>query len=593
MSKPRLDQRIQFCATRDGTRIACAKTGEGYPIVRAAHWLTHLEFDFESPVWNYWIRELSRFNTYIRYDERGFGLSDWNPTDLSFESFVSDLESVVDFLGLQRFALLGGSQGGAVGIAYAARHPERVSHLILYASFGRGLKKMGGREQDPGALARWESLKQMIELGWGRENPAYRQLFTSLFMPDANAEQVRWFNELQRVSCPPKNAARLLEILADIDVVDLLSKVSVPTLVLHARHDEVIPFEAGRGLAARIPGARFVPFEGRNHILLESDPGWATFLREIREFLGVGVGGGTEVAPLVSGEAGAELASQRLLIQMEVVPLSSFAIAGNYVRYSSNVRSALKDWKQRVLGSLTSARPGIENYLIWGSPGSGKSFLIQEVARSQGNSLQFDEINLAECDESSFVARLREASATDCPCLCLIDEVDAKPVDSWPYERLLPYLTGSNRRTPLINVLAGSSTSGLEEMKRRIAARPKGSDLLNRIPADNEMVIPGLEPGDSALVVLAQLKRAGAKLGHPVREVEKLALYYILLNPRLSSARQLAEFARQCVERLPPAEDRVKYDHLFRAGDPENKAFWNRVELQRPGLSDAFVSISD
>jgi pimeloyl-ACP methyl ester carboxylesterase len=593
MPEPILEQRIQFCTAKDGTRIACAKTGDGYPLVRAAHWLTHLEFDLESPVWNYWIRELSRFNTYIRYDERGFGLSDWNPADLSFESFVTDLESVVDFLDLRRFALLGGSQGGAVGIAYAARHPERVSHLILYASFGRGLKKAGARARDPEALARWESLGQMIELGWGRDNPAYRQLFTSLFIPEANAAQVRWFNELQKVSCPPKNAVRLLDILANIDVLELLAKVTVPTLVLHARHDEVIPFEAGRGLAARIAGARFVPFEGRNHILLESDPGWSIFLRETRRFLGVGEGGATDVLPPTTRSDSAAVGTQRLLAQMEGVNLSSFAIAGNYVRYSPTVRNQLKDWKQRVLGSLASARSAAENYLIWGSPGSGKSYLVQELARSQGNSVRYHEINLAECDEGSFALRLQEVTHERGPCLCLIDEVDAKPVESWPYEQLLPHLARGDPGAALVNILAGSSTSSILEMKQRIAARPKGPDLLSRIPADNELVIPGLEPGDSALVILAQLKRAGAKLGHPVREVEKLALCYILLNPRLSSARQLGEFARQCVERLPSAEDRVKYDHLFRAGDPENKAFWNRIEPQRSELVDMFVSIGD
>lgn len=593
MAEPRMGQRIHFCEARDGTRIAYAVTGEGYPLVRAAHYLSHLEFDFESPVWNHWIRELSRHNTYVRYDERGCGLSDWSPPELTFETFVTDLETVVDSLGLKRFALLGVSQGGPVGIAYAVRHPERVSHLILYGSFGLGWRKQRVAVADSGGVARWEAILQLVESGWGRDNPAFRQLFTSLMIPDANSEQVRSFNELQRVTCPPRNAARFLEIFAGIDVMELLPKVSVPTLILHARHDGLSPFGAGRALAARIPGARFVPFEGRNHIILELDAGWKTFLREVRGFLGTGAEPWLDSTSLVARDEPADPETRNLLMQMNAVSLSKFSIVGSYVRYSPSLRNALKDWKQRILSDLLTSRPRTENYLIWGSPGSGKSYLVQELARTLAGSIDYKEINLAECDESGFAEQLVATRQGEKPCLCLIDEVDSKPADAWPYERLLPHLSQGGSRAGLVNVLAGSSASGLKEMKQRIAARPKGADLLSRIPADNELVVPGLDTGDSALVVLAQLKRAGAKAGHPVNEVEKLALYYTLLDPRFSSARQLGEFARQCVERLPPAEDRVKYDHLFRPGDPENKAFWSRVEPHRSELAGSFVSLGD
>jgi len=281
------EQQIRFCTAGDGTRIAYAETGNGYPLVRAAHYLSHLEFDFESPVWRHWIKELSRYNRYIRYDERGCGLSDWNPAEFSFEAWVRDLETVVDSVRIERFALLGVSQGGAVGIAYAARHPERVSHLVLYGAYALGWAR---RNQDRKTLERKEAMNKLIEVGWGQDNPAFRQTFTSLFMPEAGPEQMKWFNELQRVSCSPENALKFDAVFANIDVTELLSRIVVPTLIIHASHDSVVPFEQGRLLAAQIRGARFVPFEGRNHILLETEPGWSTFLREFRQFVGAEAG---------------------------------------------------------------------------------------------------------------------------------------------------------------------------------------------------------------------------------------------------------------------------------------------------------------
>lgn len=281
-------QKINFCAAHDGARIAYAVTGEGSPLVKTATWLSHLEFDFESPLWRHWITELSRYNSYIRYDERGCGLSDQNPPEFSFNAWVSDLETVVDSLEIDKFDLLGISQGGAVAIDYAVRHPERVKHLILYGAFARGWSKGVGPETSPKELETrkaMESMSKLIEFGWGQDNPVFRQVFTSMFVPEGGLEQQRWFNELQRVSCSPQNAARFYEIFMQIDVASLLPQVSVPTLIMHARQDGVTPFEAGRLLASRIPGARFVSFEGRNHILLETEPGWQTFLRELRQFM--------------------------------------------------------------------------------------------------------------------------------------------------------------------------------------------------------------------------------------------------------------------------------------------------------------------
>ena len=238
----------------------------------------------ESPVYRHAVRELSRDNSYIRYDERGCGLSDWDVPDYSFDTWVRDLESVVDSLGLERFSLLGSSHGGPVSIAYAVSHPERVSHLILYGAFARGWKRRNLSSEE---LEEMNARISLTKTGWGRDNAAYRQIFTSNFIPDGTLEQIRWFNDLQRFSTSPENAVRFLTEFGNIDVLDLLPRISVPTLVLHARQDAMIQFERGRQLASMIPTARFVPLEGKNHFLLEDEPAWTQFLREVRHFIGV------------------------------------------------------------------------------------------------------------------------------------------------------------------------------------------------------------------------------------------------------------------------------------------------------------------
>lgn len=274
-------QQIRFCRAHDGVRIAYATCGQGPPLVKTANWLSHLEFDWVSPVWRHWLQELSRHNTLVRYDERGCGLSDWNAADLGFETWVRDLETVVDTLGLDRFPLFGISQGGAVAIAYAAKHPERVSHLILYGTYALGRK----RRPDPRDHEDAEIHQRMLPLGWGRDNPAFRQFFATLFLPEGTPEQHAWFADLQRHSSTPENATRLQAEFYQIDVTDLARQVRVPTLVLHASADAVVPFSAGRGLASIIPGATFVPLWGRNHILLEGEPAWERFVHELRQFL--------------------------------------------------------------------------------------------------------------------------------------------------------------------------------------------------------------------------------------------------------------------------------------------------------------------
>ena len=275
-------QEVQFCMTRDGVQLAYSRVGSGPPLVKTGNWMTHLEFDFESPIWRHLYRELSRDHSLIRYDARNNGLSDRDVDEVSFETFVSDLEAVVDASGLERFALLGISQGCAVSIAYAVRHPERVTHLALYGGFAVGSAKRARsaaeKEQKAAELT-------LMRLGWGQENVAFRQLFTSQFIPGGTKEQEDWFNELQRISASPEDAVRNVIAASNIDVSALLGQVTVPTLVMHAHDDARVPFELGRRLAASIPGARFVSLPSRNHLILEDEPAFPRFLQELRMFL--------------------------------------------------------------------------------------------------------------------------------------------------------------------------------------------------------------------------------------------------------------------------------------------------------------------
>lgn len=271
--------------------------GKGPPLVKASNWLSHVEYDWRSPVWRPYLTQLARHRTVIRYDERGCGLSDWTVADLSFESWVRDLEAVVDTIGVRRFPLLGISQGGPIAVAYAVRHPERVSHLILHGAYARGLNL-----RDPTSAQRieFDALLNLILAGWGRENPAFRQVFTSLFMPDGTPEQLRWFNDLQRASTSPENAARLFTEFAGIDVRELAPRVTCPTLVLHSREDERVPYREGCLLAALIPDARFVTLETRNHLMLEGDPAMRHYMQEIDDFLGRDLAPASEAIPAVA-----------------------------------------------------------------------------------------------------------------------------------------------------------------------------------------------------------------------------------------------------------------------------------------------------
>ena len=273
-------QDIRFCKSADGTRIAYATAGEGPPLIKTANWLNHLEFDWQSPVWTHIFSDMMRGRQLIRYDARGNGLSDWNVSDFSFDRQVEDLEAVVDAVGIDRFPLIGLSQGSPVSAAFAAKHPERVSKLILVGGYARGW-----RFGKPDHITSTEAMGTLIRTGWGRNNPAFRQMFTSLFMPDAPAENQDWFNELQRMTTSPENAAELLEALGHVDAREYLPKVQAPTLVVHCRGDLRVPLSSGQELAAGIPNARFMTLDSDNHIIPASDPAWAHFSTAMHKFL--------------------------------------------------------------------------------------------------------------------------------------------------------------------------------------------------------------------------------------------------------------------------------------------------------------------
>jgi pimeloyl-ACP methyl ester carboxylesterase/DNA-binding winged helix-turn-helix (wHTH) protein len=275
-------QSIAFTRAADGIRLAYAVAGDGPPLVRAANWMTHLGYDIESPVWSHWVRDLAQGHTFIRYDERGCGLSDWEAGEFTFDDWVADLESVVEALGLERFPLLGVSQGGAVAVAYAARHPERVSKLVLCGAYARGraVRAVGDQEKRAAALD-----LDLARVGWGRDDPAFRQVFAAQFLPDGTRADWAAFDQLQRRTTSGENAVRFLEEFARIDVRDLAREVQCPTLILHSREDHRVPMESGQELAALIPDAHLVALDSKNHLLTGAEPAWAVFRSEVAAFL--------------------------------------------------------------------------------------------------------------------------------------------------------------------------------------------------------------------------------------------------------------------------------------------------------------------
>jgi len=283
LSSVKFQQQIRYCRSEDAVRLAYSLAGSGPPMVKSANWINHLELDWELPVYRHLLAGLTKHHTLMRYDARGNGLSDWDSSELSLDAWVSDLETVVNAAGLDRFPLFGFSQGCAVSIAYAVRNPHRVSRLILFGGFATGRYKRASTT--PGDLDRFRAIATLMRFGWNSDDPTFRQMMTSQLMPTATKEEAQAFNEMQRKSLSAENAARHYETVCNFDIRELLPRVSVPTLVLHIRDDLMVPIDESRRMAASIPHARFVSLPGKNHIPLENDPGMPQFFEEVSTFL--------------------------------------------------------------------------------------------------------------------------------------------------------------------------------------------------------------------------------------------------------------------------------------------------------------------
>ena len=276
-----LQQHVQYCCSQDGTKIAWADVGEGPPVFKAPNYLNHIEYEWGNPIWGPFLAEFARSNRLVRFDQRGNGLSDWDVDTISFDAMTQDMEAVVAASGLDRFALFGVSQGAGFSIRYAAKHPEKISCLVLFGGFGRGEAK----RNDPEHEAFWKTARVMFREGWGSTNPVYRQFFAAGFAPDATKDIRDSFDELQRISSSPKNAMRIKEMNGQMDILKLAQQIDIPTLILHIEGDQVVPIEEGIRLARAIPGARFIKLPGNNHVALEGEPCFNLFFEEVHAFI--------------------------------------------------------------------------------------------------------------------------------------------------------------------------------------------------------------------------------------------------------------------------------------------------------------------
>jgi pimeloyl-ACP methyl ester carboxylesterase/DNA-binding CsgD family transcriptional regulator len=334
---------IRFCTAPDGARLAFAVHGHGPPLVRVATWLTHLELDWGSPIWRHWLDRLGESHTVVRYDERGCGLSAPGVEQLSVETWVGDLERVIDTVGLERFALLGVSQGAAIAVAYAARHPDRVSDLVLYGGYARGRRLRGQGDEE-------EALIAAIRAGLASDEPAFRHLFSMLFLPHGTAEQMAWYDELLRTTTTADMAGRLFRARGAVDVLDAARRVKVRALVMHAREDRVVPVDEGRLLASLIPGARLVVLDSANHILLAEEPAWDQFLSEFREFIG------TCAAPALAAAVGDLSPRELQVLELVAAGLTNEAIAERLFLSVRTVEHHLSNVYAKLRVSGKSAR---------------------------------------------------------------------------------------------------------------------------------------------------------------------------------------------------------------------------------------------
>jgi pimeloyl-ACP methyl ester carboxylesterase/DNA-binding CsgD family transcriptional regulator len=342
-----LKHETRFCTSPDGVGLAYAIDGEGPPLVKASNWMTHLDYDRQSPVWRHWVRELSRGHTLIRYDERGCGLSDRQfAATPTLDTYVGDLASVVDAAGLERVALLGVSGGGPTAIEYAARNPERVSHLVLYGTYARGRYRRSESEAEQSRV-----LHDLIRVGWGGAVPAFRQVFSSTYIPSAGEEQRRWYDDMQQASSSGEMAARLWRSRTHIEISDKARRITQPALVLHARQDRAVPYEEGRRLASLLPDARFVTLESDNHILQEGEPAWEAFLSAVRAFLG-----DDGRAPTVAGDLSELSEREREVLKLVAAGMSNEQIAQRLFLSTRTVERHLSNVYAKLRLSGKSAR---------------------------------------------------------------------------------------------------------------------------------------------------------------------------------------------------------------------------------------------
>jgi pimeloyl-ACP methyl ester carboxylesterase/DNA-binding CsgD family transcriptional regulator len=332
-------QEIRFCRASDGVRLAWAVHGSGPPVVVVSCWLSHLQHDWQSPVWRHFLEDLGEISTLVRYDERGFGMSDWNVTDFSLEARLRDLDAVIAATGLERFALLGMSGGSPVAMAYAAAHPERVTRLILY-----GTSTPRSRHSTPERDAEEAVYRDMIRVGWAKKDPTFRRVFTSFFLPNASERQLGWFDDLQRMSTSPENAVASRIARQAIDVTDRLTAISAPTLILQAVNDRATGFEPGAYVASRIAGARLVALDSANHILLADEPSWPVFMSEVTAFLepdrAAAAGAGRAMAELSPRERDVVLAAAEGLANADIAARLGLSVR-TVERHLSNVYQKL------------------------------------------------------------------------------------------------------------------------------------------------------------------------------------------------------------------------------------------------------------
>jgi pimeloyl-ACP methyl ester carboxylesterase/DNA-binding CsgD family transcriptional regulator len=329
-----MNQSIRFYATPDGVQLAYAVSGEGSPLVMAATWLTHLEHQWESLAWRPWLDAFTREHKVLRHDSRGCGLSDRSTKNLSFETWVRDLECTVEAAGFRRFSMVGTCWGGPIAIEYAARHPEKVTHLVLYGTYARGTQRRGNSPNDK---ARARVMSDLTRVGWAQEDHAFLQLWASRFQPGGTLDHRRsWCDQMRAATCAD-TAIRLFQIGGDVDVREAARKIKCPVLIVHPERDVNVPIDEGRLLASLIPHCRFVQLDTENHMPLADEPAWEKLVAEVRSFLAQpedGLAAGHKCLPF-----GMLTPRERVILEGIAEGLGNAEIAGSLCLSEKTVRN--------------------------------------------------------------------------------------------------------------------------------------------------------------------------------------------------------------------------------------------------------------